>query len=266
MTRNACAILLTLLVVGCNGNNSSASNTASGNAPVEAGNTPAPVQSGAVNDLKVEVLKPGTGKAIKSGDIALVYYYGMLTNGTEFDSNMSKDFKPTDGKEPFSLTVGVGQVIKGWDEGLVGLKEGSEDKISIPWAKAYGADGSGEKIPPKADLIFFVKIAKVYPAGEAPQIEATDIKKGEGTAVTMKSTITFKYKGLTLGGHVFDDQSKQAITQPVAKLIPGFGDALVGMKPGGKRKISWPPGNANPTGLIPANQPAEFEVEIISVK
>ena len=226
------------------------------------------VPTNGFSKLETQDLIAGKGDPIKKGDNAVVFYVGKLTNGTIFDSNMEDDGKytPKEDKDPFSFTVGIGSVIKGWDEGLVGAKEGTVRKINIPWTMAYGAEGSGNKIPPKSDLIFTVKVYKVYHQGVAPEIDATDVKVGSGPKVTKDSVITFTYVGKLLAGKVFDDQSKKPITQPVGKLIPGFRDAVLGMMPGGQRKISWPPGSPNPTGQIPVNQPVEFIVDLKSVK
>jgi len=89
----------------------------------------------------------------KKGDSLSVHYTGKLTDGTEFDSSI--------GRAPFSLTLGVGQVIKGWDQGLVGMCVGEKRKLVIPSHLGYGESGAGEKIPGGATLIFEVELLNI---------------------------------------------------------------------------------------------------------
>lgn len=260
MTRSAYVLVLAALLVGC-GKNSQSTNSASNDA------TRLPdIPKGGFKTLGIEDLEPGHGDPVKKGDTVVVFYRGTFVDGTVFDSNMDENHKPNPEKDPYPVVVGAGGVIKGWDEGLVGVKEGAIRKLKVPYKMAYGEEGQGDKIPPRSDMVFTIKIAKVIKQGTQAEIEGTDIKVGTGTAVTPNSTVTMKYKGSLLNGKVFDDRTDKAITVPVSKLIPGFKEVILGMKPGGKRKVSWPPGSPNPTGQIPANQPVEYEVEIISVK
>lgn len=104
------------------------------------------------------IQKAGSGDNIKPGQAASVKYTGMLMDGTKFDSNVDPSFGHTD---PFQLVVGQGQVIKGWDDGLQMLKKGSKARLYIPSALGYGAMGSGDRIPPNANLIFDVEILDV---------------------------------------------------------------------------------------------------------
>lgn len=104
--------------------------------------------------LKVEDVVVGTGKEAKSGDTVSMQYTGTLTNGTKFDSSYDRN-------EPFTFTLGVGQVIKGWDLGVAGMKEGGKRKLTIPPALGYGATGAGGVIPPNATLLFDVELVKV---------------------------------------------------------------------------------------------------------
>jgi len=109
---------------------------------------------GDVTELGTTDLEPGTGATAKAGDCLQMKYYGTLaTDGKLFDENYTK---PTS----LQLQLGTGQVIKGWDEGLVGLKEGGTRRLVIPADKAYGAQAMGE-IPANADLVFVVKLVKI---------------------------------------------------------------------------------------------------------
>ena len=101
-------------------------------------------------ELKVEVLKEGAGEEAKNGDNVSVHYVGILEDGTKFDSSIDRG-------EPFSFNLGAGQVIKGWDLGVVGIKIGEKRKLTIPSDLAYGDDGIPNVIPPKSTLIFEVE-------------------------------------------------------------------------------------------------------------
>src|SRR5205807_1136055 len=98
-------------------------------------------------------LKEGVGPAIKRGDRISVHYTGWLTDGTKFDSSRDRD-------KPFEVTVGAGQVIKGWDQGLIGAKPGGKRRLEIPSELGYGARREG-KIPPNSDLVFEIEIISV---------------------------------------------------------------------------------------------------------
>lgn len=103
--------------------------------------------------LQIEDVKVGDGPEAKAGDTVKVHYTGTLMNGKEFDSSK--------GKDPFQFTIGKGQVIKGWDQGVPGMKVGGERKLTIPWKLAYGEKGSGDKIPPKAALKFDIELIEI---------------------------------------------------------------------------------------------------------
>jgi len=104
-------------------------------------------------ELVKEDVKVGDGPEAKTGDKVKVHYTGTLMNGKEFDSSV--------GKSPFEFTLGAGNVIKGWDEGVPGMKVGGKRKLTIPWKLAYGENGSGEKIPPKAALKFDIELLEI---------------------------------------------------------------------------------------------------------
>jgi len=99
-------------------------------------------------------LKVGTGATAQAGQTVTVHYTGWLENGKKFDSSVDRG-------QPFSFPLGAGRVIKGWDEGVQGMKVGGKRKLIIPSALGYGARGAGGAIPPHATLIFEVELLGV---------------------------------------------------------------------------------------------------------
>lgn len=106
------------------------------------------------NGLKIEDIKAGEGMEAKAGNTISVHYTGTLVDGTKFDSSYDRG-------EPLSFTLGIGQVIKGWDNGVLGMKIGGKRKLTIPSALAYGKQGVPGAIPPNATLIFEVELLDV---------------------------------------------------------------------------------------------------------
>lgn len=102
--------------------------------------------------LQITDLKKGTGKMTVKGKKVTVHYTGTLLNGKKFDSSLDR-------KEPFTFVFGTGQVIKGWDEGLVGMRENGKRKLVIPAHLAYGSRDLGI-IPPNSILVFEVELLK----------------------------------------------------------------------------------------------------------
>lgn len=96
----------------------------------------------------------GTGASPKHGKTVTVHYTGRLTDGKKFDSSVDRN-------KPFSFIIGVGQVIKGWDEGVLSMKVGGKRKLIIPASLGYGARGAGGVIPPNAELHFDVELISV---------------------------------------------------------------------------------------------------------
>lgn len=106
--------------------------------------------SGLIYDDLVE----GEGTAAGAGNKVTVHYTGWLTDGSKFDSSLDRN-------QPFQFSLGAGQVIRGWDEGVAGMKIGGKRKLTIPPQLGYGAAGAGGVIPPNATLVFDVELLEV---------------------------------------------------------------------------------------------------------
>jgi len=106
------------------------------------------------NGLIYEDITPGEGTEATAGRMVSVHYTGWLTDGSKFDSSKDRN-------DPFTFPLGAGHVIKGWDEGGRGMKEGGVRKLTIPPQLGYGARGAGGVIPPNATLVFEVELLKV---------------------------------------------------------------------------------------------------------
>jgi peptidylprolyl isomerase len=105
--------------------------------------------------LQIKTTQEGSGAAVKAGDTVEVTYTGKLTDGTVFDATDKH------GGQPFSFTVGEGQVIPGWDQGLIGMKVGEKRTLTIPGNLGYGAQGMPGVIPPNATLIFDIQLVSI---------------------------------------------------------------------------------------------------------
>ncbi len=103
------------------------------------------------DELQIQDIRVGDGAEAKAGHSVSVHYVGTLTTGNKFDSSRDRG-------RPFDFKLGAGQVIKGWDQGVAGMKIGGLRKLTIPPHLGYGAQGAGGVIPPNATLVFEVEL------------------------------------------------------------------------------------------------------------
>jgi len=135
--------------------------TAAAPAPAPAPATQPPADASGAKEvtmpsgLKYVDMTVGDGTLAESGKTVSVHYTGWLTDGTKFDSSVDRG-------QPFSFTLGAGQVIRGWDEGVAGMRVGGKRKLTIPSDLGYGSRGAGGVIPPNATLVFDVELLGVH--------------------------------------------------------------------------------------------------------
>jgi len=224
--------------------------------------------------LEYRDVKEGTGDTPKTGQTCLVHYTGWLwennAKGKEFDSSVGRG-------EPFSFPVGLGQVIKGWDEGVATMKVGGKRELLIPAKLGYGARGSSGVIPPNATLLFEVELLQLFKKTESG-LQFSDTKEGTGATPKLGQTCVVHYTGWLWEnggkGKKFDSSvdKKRPFEFPVGKkrVIAGWDEGVATMKVGGKRQLLIPPdlgyGARGFPGAIPRNATLFFEVELLDVK
>ena len=149
------ALLILVIIVSyfvmTNHQDSNKSSTQQSASQSSSSSTPVQTQSSGLVKLDTKV---GNGSELQKGQVATFYYTGKLENGTVFDSTDKSG-------KPFTTTIGVGQVIEGWDKGLIGMKVGGQRKLTIPYSMAYGEEGIPGVIPAKSTLIFDVELLEV---------------------------------------------------------------------------------------------------------
>lgn len=157
------AVLAIALLAGCNQYEAQKAASAAGATPSTPSTPPAPAAAATPTGGKVHKLPSGlqyedmvvgSGKMAEPGMNVSVHYTGWLTDGTKFDSSLDRN-------QAFQFQLGAGMVIRGWDEGVKGMRIGGKRKLTIPSDMGYGAQGAGGVIPPNATLVFDVELLDV---------------------------------------------------------------------------------------------------------
>ena len=211
------------------------------------------IPEGEVSELTITDLEPGDGPEAADGDTVVVHYVGVRSeDGTEFDNSYDRG-------SPFSVTLGQGRVIQGWDQGLVGARAGMQRQLDIPADLAYGDTPQGDVIQPGDALTFVVDVVAVLPKSDpadAPDVsiatgeqvdslQVEDLEAGEGDAVQPGQNVAFDYLFFRADtGEQLDSSWETGALQTLpfdeAQLPPVLYDALDGVKVGTLRQGTIP--------------------------
>ena len=210
----------------------------------------------------------GSGATIQGGQTLIVEYEGRFLDGSTFDSTDEKG-------EPFIFTFQVGQVIKGWDQGLEGMNVGGTRQLEIPSHLAFGKNGqcfsNGEcAVPGNTDVIYEVTVVDIF-----DEVITKDTVVGDGESAEYGDVVVVDYIGQfnNSEGQVFDASSIQGgnylFTLGAGSVIEGWEIGLRGMKVGGTRELTIPPlyayGAYGSPGAIPPYAVLFFRVELVEV-
>lgn len=230
--------------------------------------------------LQYKIIKKTDENKPVAGERVEVHYEGKLSDGSVFDSSISRG-------EPITFTLGKGRVIKGWDEGIALLHVGEKAIFIIPAELGYGSKAVGP-IPANSTLTFEVELLDILPeiTVEEYDIEGKEIKEtasglmyavvkeGDGSQPQDGQTVSVHYSGYLADGTMFDSSVKrgQPISFPLGtgKVIPGWDEGISLMKKGAKYRLIIPPnlayGAKGISGVIPPNATLTFDVELVDVK
>ena len=246
------------LLAGC-GDNTSGSNaptTVPAATTTVVGALPKPqvkIPTKTPTELVITDITEGTGPAAASGDTLVVHYVGVRSaDGTEFDNNY-------DSATSLSVTLGVGQVIKGWDQGLIGMKAGGRRQLDIPTDLAYGDNPQGDVIQKGDALSFVIDVVTIIPKADpakAPAISVpptpnqatqtfTDLIVGDGAGIQPGQTVVVQLLAFSAADGKQIDSSWESGTPLTfipgsGQLPPGLEKAVDGMKIGGRRQVTIP--------------------------
>ncbi|QHJ00554.1 FKBP-type peptidyl-prolyl cis-trans isomerase [Xylophilus rhododendri] len=232
--------------------------------------------------LQFEDTETGTGTEATRGANVAVHYTGWLyengVQGQKFDSSLDR-------RSPFEFSLGAGMVIKGWDEGVQGMKVGGKRTLIIPSDLGYGARGAGGVIPANATLKFDVELLEVESDededegsdGTTSGLLIEDILVGSGAEATRGTNVQVHYTGWLYEngeqGKKFDSSldRNDPFEFPLGggMVIQGWDEGVQGMKVGGKRTLIIPPkmgyGARGAGGVIPPNATLKFDVELLAI-
>ena len=229
--------------------------------------------------LRYIIVKKGEGKKVQTGMKVKVHYSGFFTNGDKFDSSVDRG-------QPIEITLGMRQVIQGWEEGLALLNVGDKARLIIPYNLAYGEAGRPPVIPPKSTLIFDVEMVDAHEVVRPKPFDVNGLdtlKTASGLRYIMVkntnekkaiagSKVSVHYTGFFESGEIFDSsiERNQPLEFEVGKgmVIPGWDEGLQLLKKGEKARliIPWQLGYGEQGyGPIPAKATLIFDVEMMDV-
>jgi peptidylprolyl isomerase len=230
--------------------------------------------------LKYYTIEEGEGALAQFGDNAYVRYTGFLPDGSIFDSSYKRG-------EQVRITVGINQVIKGWDMGLMYMRKGSKIKLLIPSKLAYGKEGYKTIVPPNSDIILDVEMVDLIPPEPVIKWDITNKKvietasglkyvvfnPGEGDLVVDENVVEVHYSGYFTNGKLFDSSKKrfEPIKFPVGAnaVIDGWDEGLKLMRKGAKFQLIIPSylgyGKDGAPPQIPPDADLIFDIELIDI-
>lgn len=220
----------------------------------------------------------GEGAPIDSADFFSAHYTGYLSNGDIFDTSFEQGV-------PITFQLGVGQVIKAWDVGLVGMRKGGKRIIVSPPQYAYGDSGITDIIPPNDTLRFEIELINVYKipgkwnfSKDESQLSDSGIgyqvhQTGRGSKPDIGQNVSVRYSGYLADGTLFDSSYLRngafEFQVGVGQVIKGWDETVLDMRPGERRSVLIPPdlayGNDGAGGIIPPNSTLRFDIELTRV-
>ncbi len=233
------------------------------------------------NNLKYYDLAVGDGPTAETGQLVTVEYTGWLTDGTMFDSSLTRN-------QPFSFILGIKSVIPAWHEGVATMRVGGKRQLLIPPELAYGESGASNVIPPNATLIMEIELVSIAPGPPAEPTKVDeadyvttesdlryyDLTVGEGPTPQAGQQVSVQYTGWLTDGTMFDSSLSQG--QPFSfiiganQVIPGWEQGIETMQVGGHRQLVVPPdlayGASGAGNVIPPNATLIFEIELLKAR
>lgn len=227
--------------------------------------------------LKYTITKKGKGRKPEAGENVRVHYSGKFADGKVFDSSYERG-------APITFKLGKGQVIKGWDEGISLLTEGSHAKLIIPPALGYG-DKSMGNMPPNSTLYFDVELVEIVESPEPFDVKGKDtlslesglkyikLNSTEGKPAEAFKTVSVHYTGFLLNGNIFDSSVERgtpfSFILGKGQVIQGWDQGIAKLKVGEKARLIIPSNlgyGSKDMGVIPPNSTLIFDVELLDVK
>lgn len=232
-----------------------------------------PLPPSNITKLDVITLQAGNGQQAQNGDMLKMHYTGWVydvsakdNKGKSFDSSLKRN-------KPFVFELGAGEVIKGWDQGLVGMKVGGKRRLVIPADLGYGKRGTGP-IPGNATLLFDVELLNVI------RLQVKDLRVGTGRKVKKEDKLTLHYVGWVYDesapdgkGAKFDSSIDRGVPFNLrigmGRVIKGWDKGLIGMQKGGLRRLIIPSELAygkQDLGVIGPHSTLVFDVQLMQVE